>query len=120
IVCERDTERTTFAGIERMNKAGHAAWHHPCCDRARIEKRAIDLCARCVQVAKGAGRGRSHKSTPAGLDAPLLDVQLPRALPRITVKPHPDRPQRLAGTPCSATGTQRSGKLRYVVGTAST
>jgi hypothetical protein len=42
VVRERDSERATFAGVERMHEAGHAGRHHPRRHRARIEKRAID------------------------------------------------------------------------------
>src|SRR5574341_408110 len=54
VVCERDSEQTTFASIEHMHVASHANRHHPCRDRSRVEKRAIDVCARRVHVATGA------------------------------------------------------------------
>jgi hypothetical protein len=59
VVRERDPERATFAGVERMHVAGHAGRHHPHRYRARVEKRAIDDRAGGVHVATDAGRAHS-------------------------------------------------------------
>jgi hypothetical protein len=56
VIRERNPERATFAGVERMHVAGHAGRHHPRRDRARIEKRAINDRAGRVQAATDAGR----------------------------------------------------------------
>ncbi len=61
VVCERYSEQTTFASVERMHVASHAIRHHPCRDRTRIEKRAIDVWAGGVHMATGTGRSGSHK-----------------------------------------------------------
>src|SRR5437867_663100 len=50
VVCERDSEQTTLASIVLMYVAGHPNRHHPRRDRSRVEKRAIDVCARRVHV----------------------------------------------------------------------
>jgi len=63
IVLERDPERTTFAGVERIHVAGHASGDHPGRDRARIEKRAINNRAGRVHAATDAGR--THARTLA-------------------------------------------------------
>ena len=60
VVRERDPERATFAGVERMHVAGHAGRHHPRRDRARIEKCAIDDRARRVHAATDAGRAHAR------------------------------------------------------------
>jgi len=56
VVRERDPERATFAGVERMHVAGHAGRHLPRRDRALIEKRAINDRAGRVHAAIDAGR----------------------------------------------------------------
>jgi len=57
VVRERNSEQTTFASIEHVHVARHATRHHPRSDRVRVEKRAIDICARRVHMAAGARRG---------------------------------------------------------------
>jgi hypothetical protein len=64
VVCERDSEQTTFASVEHMHVASHAYRHHPCSDRSRVEKRAINACARRVHVAAGVRRYARHKLIP--------------------------------------------------------
>ena len=60
---ERDPERATFPGVERMYVASHAGRHLPRRDRARIEKRAID--ARAGRVHADTDSGRAHARTLA-------------------------------------------------------
>jgi hypothetical protein len=69
VVRERDFEQTTFASVEHMHVARHANRHHPCRDRSRVEKRAVDICARRVHATPGARRGRSQT-----LNLPQRDV----------------------------------------------
>ena len=64
-VRERDPERATFAGVERMHVAGHAGRHHPRRDRARIEKRAIDERGGRIHAATDAGRVHNPTLAPA-------------------------------------------------------
>src|SRR5207249_11810644 len=63
VVRQRDPERATFAGVERMHVAGHAGRHHPSRDRARSEKRAIE--ARAGRVYMPTDAGRAHARTLA-------------------------------------------------------
>ena len=64
VVGERDTEQSTFTSVKHMHVAGHTSRHHPRRDRLRIEKRAIDVWARCIHVTTDMGRAGSHKLNP--------------------------------------------------------
>src|SRR5213593_4684780 len=67
VIGERDSEGATFAGVERMDVAGHAGRHHLLRDRARIEQRAIHARAGRVHAAPDAGRahGLISRSRPS-------------------------------------------------------
>lgn len=55
VVRERDSVRSTFAGVERMYVTGHAGRHLPRCNRTRMEKRTIDDLAGFLNVLINAG-----------------------------------------------------------------
>ena len=64
-VRERDSERTTFAGVEHMHVTGHAGRHYPPRNRARIENRAINDRAGRVNVLTDASRAHARTLTCA-------------------------------------------------------
>lgn len=64
VVCQGDTKRTPFTGVKRMHATDHASRQLPFHDRARVEKRAIDLCTRRIYVANDACGGFGHKFNP--------------------------------------------------------
>src|SRR5829696_6741046 len=63
VIRERDPERATFDPGEGLHLAGHAGWNHPRRDRIRIEQRAIDGGAGCVDVASHTRRAHPSYAT---------------------------------------------------------